>query len=681
LQLKRVSSLTTWSTWLLGVAMVSLAVIGTAQGLRSQRSFAQEERDRLRAEISSALDLWQERVTWNLSVWFSRMNREGDMAAQEAAFRREQPYFDAFYVWDLTTHDILYPVGSSEAEGLLPDSACIRQVEADDAFLPPAVTARRYLGCLLDWRPAPPGWEVLITERAARLYLDAQMPGVALRALGKGQVPITYPFADAPALGLSIEALAERRFLAAEAYDVGGYSARAKRIVFDIGYELADLDGPLIGETLSDISPLVYDKLFGLGAETETADLDALFERALRREEAWTEVRDRVSLRVSPPSASALPRVVRDQYGTPPYVLVYRQLAVAGLVGAIQIDEPLLVEHFLSLLGTDLRNHVVIVDSTGRSVAGFGSVTDVPVFVPMPAPFGYLRAGLSETAVAVATTAARNRLLAQMGLVVAAVLLGALAFGARFTADRRQRALYQRQRDFVTRVTHELKTPLAGIRVMAEAIEMGAFGNDQERQDLAVRIGLESERLGARVEEVLRVAREPTDFHPEVVEPAQLAEEVAGQWEHFMDREEVDFQMDFQETEPLLCETGILRDALAALLDNALKYRRPGSGSRILFNVRSEGTRWVVFEVVDNGIGVPPAHRKEIFEPFRRVEGPGRGKAGGHGLGLSFVADAARIHGGRAECHEGIDGGAAFLLRIPFKAFRPHWWRRVAPVA
>jgi signal transduction histidine kinase len=68
--------------------------------------------------------------------------------------------------------------------------------------------------------------------------------------------------------------------------------------------------------------------------------------------------------------------------------------------------------------------------------------------------------------------------------------------------------------------------------------------------------------------------------------------------------------------------------------------------------------------VLDNGLGVPADKREVIFEPFTRVEGPGRGAAGGHGLGLSFVANAARVHGGRAECRGLSRGGSRFILRI-----------------
>ena len=80
--------------------------------------------------------------------------------------------------------------------------------------------------------------------------------------------------------------------------------------------------------------------------------------------------------------------------------------------------------------------------------------------------------------------------------------------------------------------------------------------------------------------------------------------------------------------------------------------------------LEAEG-RWVTIVVIDNGIGVPAELRKEIFERFVRVEGPHRGLAGGHGLGLAQVRSVARGHGGRVVCTEGTDGGACFTLRLP----------------
>lgn len=106
-----------------------------------------------------------------------------------------------------------------------------------------------------------------------------------------------------------------------------------------------------------------------------------------------------------------------------------------------------------------------------------------------------------------------------------------------------------------------------------------------------------------------------------------------------------------------------LRDAVSNLLDNALKYRREDRPLTVKVRAKVSG-RHVLIEVEDNGLGVPAAMRTQIFEKFRRVEGPGRGMAGGHGLGLSFVSEAARVHGGTIECKESRMGGSTFVMRI-----------------
>jgi two-component system phosphate regulon sensor histidine kinase PhoR len=221
----------------------------------------------------------------------------------------------------------------------------------------------------------------------------------------------------------------------------------------------------------------------------------------------------------------------------------------------------------------------------------------------------------------------------------------------------------QRQRDFVARVSHELKTPLAGIRVMAETIEIGAVRDEAQRAQFARRIVTEAEKLTDRVNEVLRAAARPDDDVPVPVDIDALVTDLAAAWQPRFEQVGATLAVETVHVGRVVAMPVLLRDALTNLLDNAIKYRKAERGGRAWLRV-SVDRRWLCFEVADDGMGVPAAHRKSIFDRFRRVEGSGRGKAGGHGLGLAFVAETARLHGGKAECLDGVEGGARFVLRI-----------------
>ena len=106
-------------------------------------------------------------------------------------------------------------------------------------------------------------------------------------------------------------------------------------------------------------------------------------------------------------------------------------------------------------------------------------------------------------------------------------------------------------------------------------------------------------------------------------------------------------------------DNNLLTDAINNLLSNALKYKKEDRELRCLVQVHLKGD-YIEIAVVDNGIGVPISHRKKIFERFVRVESDNRGFSGGHGLGLSFVWEAAQAHRGSIRCLDGFDGGSNF---------------------
>jgi len=198
---------------------------------------------------------------------------------------------------------------------------------------------------------------------------------------------------------------------------------------------------------------------------------------------------------------------------------------------------------------------------------------------------------------------------------------------------------------------------------MAETLELGAVEVDKDRMEFLQRIIQESERLGLRIDEVLTVGRSPEVSPRTPVAVDRLAEEVVEQWTPRFSTEGAVLETDLVCCPPVAADPALLRDALSNLVDNALKYMRPDRMGRCLVRT-SFDDHWVKIEVIDNGLGVPVAMRKRIFERFRRVEGPGRGSAGGHGLGLAFVAEAASAHSGLVECSDGIEGGACFVMKL-----------------
>ena len=289
--------------------------------------------------------------------------------------------------------------------------------------------------------------------------------------------------------------------------------------------------------------------------------------------------------------------------------------------------------------------------------------TEAPeVEVAFPHLLHHMRAGFSSSAVPTVGQA-RSAFALRLAPFAVAIGIGVAALLALMRADRQQEMLLQRQRDFVARVSHELKTPLAGIRVMAESLEIGAFRGEAQRELFAHRIVQETDRLTARVNEVIKAATRPEDDVRVSADIDALISELVIAWRPRFEAVGASLFVEPAAMGTMVVMPVLVHDALNNLLDNALKYRKSDRGGQVWFRTSLRG-RWAVFEVEDDGIGVPSGQRKSIFERFRRVEGGGRGKAGGHGLGLSFVADTARLHDGKVECADGVAGGARFTLRI-----------------
>ncbi|MHB1701235.1 MAG: sensor histidine kinase [Acidobacteriaceae bacterium] len=226
----------------------------------------------------------------------------------------------------------------------------------------------------------------------------------------------------------------------------------------------------------------------------------------------------------------------------------------------------------------------------------------------------------------------------------------------------------ERHDSFLNAVTHELKTPIASIRLYLETLQRRPIDEAQRQQFYSIMLA-DSDRLLATVEQVLKAGEvgQRKDEHPHVeLDLRALAAEcvaLALQRHHLDDRA---IRIEPAVGPPLLVSGNSeeLRTVLLNLIDNAVKYSATGVAIRI--QLASEKGEWAILRVVDSGMGIPPAHLKRIFKRFYRVPSMGVLKTKGTGLGLFIVRSIVRQHGGEVEAHsDGFGKGATMGVRLP----------------
>ncbi len=257
------------------------------------------------------------------------------------------------------------------------------------------------------------------------------------------------------------------------------------------------------------------------------------------------------------------------------------------------------------------------------------------------------------------------------GLALLAFSLATICGGGVFLAlrsARREAETAKLRSEFVTGVTHELKTPLAGIRLTADLLADGHVRDTAKQHDYLVRLGGEAQRLGALIDNVLdlgRLERGERGLALERAELVELVRETLALFEPLAVRSRVELVFEpATETLHALVDRDGLRQALLNVLDNARKYG--GEGQRIEVTLTREQES-VCLAVRDFGPGVPAVERELIFERFRRGAQHRDGKLPGVGLGLYLARELLRRQGGELVCSAPPTDstGARFELRLP----------------
>jgi len=219
------------------------------------------------------------------------------------------------------------------------------------------------------------------------------------------------------------------------------------------------------------------------------------------------------------------------------------------------------------------------------------------------------------------------------------------------------------RRRFVSDASHELKTPLASIRLLTDSILQNQDIDTETVRDFVSDIGEEADRLTRISEKLLTLTRlDAGQAQPAVpVDVGAVAEKVCHMLSPLAEDKKVKIEADLSPGYIVFANVDDLYQVIFNLLENAIKYNRQG-GSVTLTLERSGG---VTIIVEDTGVGIPEEDIPRIFDRFYRVDKARSRAAGGTGLGLSIVRDTVEQYGGKVSAQQRESGGARFIVTFP----------------
>lgn len=297
--------------------------------------------------------------------------------------------------------------------------------------------------------------------------------------------------------------------------------------------------------------------------------------------------------------------------------------------------------------------HPVLAEAAARS----------PGSTPDPLPPILVRAHLSDPQALLARQRQRSWWFA--GLVLTSSAAAGLGLRQAYRAFGRQLRLNELKSNFVSSVSHELRAPIASMRLLAENLESDKVPAARQRDYFRL-IVQECRRLSSLIENVLDFSRidqgrkqyefEPTDLSALVNQTVLLMEPYAAERQVRLDRE-------VPEHCQLVADGRALQQALVNLLDNALKHSP--AQSAITVSLQALATGAVRLVVADHGPGIPAGEQERIFEPFYRRGSELRRETAGVGIGLTIVRHIVTAHQGRVWVESTLGEGSRFIIEVP----------------
>jgi two-component system phosphate regulon sensor histidine kinase PhoR len=250
-------------------------------------------------------------------------------------------------------------------------------------------------------------------------------------------------------------------------------------------------------------------------------------------------------------------------------------------------------------------------------------------------------------------------------LLIALVIASFLFLYRNLVAQQR---LSDIKNEFISNITHELKTPIATVNVAIEAMQnFGALYDPSRTKEYLDISASELQRLSLLVDKVLKISmfeKKEITLEKGRFDIVQLIKEVMASMKLQFEKQHASFEIKLSGKNFIVDADKLhMTSVIYNLLDNALKYSK--ENSQIVVHVLDQ-TQYLEFRVIDNGIGIASEYKHKIFEKFFRVPAENTHNAKGYGLGLSYVNHIIQRHQGFVEVESELNRGSTFKIKIPF---------------
>ena len=282
-------------------------------------------------------------------------------------------------------------------------------------------------------------------------------------------------------------------------------------------------------------------------------------------------------------------------------------------------------------------------------------------------PVGFLSKNAYQASFDAPTLFLLGNIMPQMGLSVLLVAFIAITFLFLYRNLLAQRRLALMKNDFISNITHELKTPIATVNVAIEALRnFDALSNPERTKEYLDISATELQRLSMLVDKVLKLSmfeNKDIELQYEEIDLEKLVEDVIHSMRLQFEKQKATisfktFGPDFMITADRMHITSVIYN----LIDNALKYSQANPTIKIeMVSISND----LQLSVSDNGIGISADYTSKIFEKFFRVPSGNHHNIKGYGLGLSYVAEVVRKHNGTIDLETELGKGSRFIIKLP----------------